>query len=145
MFLKYLFKGQGLLLRRGEVKIQPQVAATHFQFRPLGQAAQTADAHLVGHLAEHLGVALAAYLIKYHARVREAGAEPQEALQQGRHRVGRRTGIHDEYNGQIEDAGYLGRRAAVAVVAVEQPHHALHDGHIGVGRVAPEQFPQVPL
>ena len=88
-------------------------------------------------------MALRAHLIIYNARNVHILPEVDEALQQRRYRIGGRLGIDHEHHGQPQHPGNLGRRAPITVVAVEQPHHALHDTDVGISPVVGEELSDV--
>ena len=71
-----------------------------------------------------------AYLIKYNACKAHVLIEMEEALQQRSHRIGSTPGIGHQHDGDIQQLSNLRRRTPVAVVAVEQPHHTLHDADV---------------
>ena len=85
-------------------------------------------------------MALASYLIIYNTRDADILAEVEEAIEQRCHRIGCRTGIDHEDDGQTEHTGYLVGRTPPAIVAVEQSHHALNNAHVGIGSITPEQL-----
>ena len=109
----------------------------------LGQVAEASYVYIVAHLLEHAVVAFGAYLVEDDACDADVGAEARKALQEGCHAVGCRACIDDEHHWQCEHAGYLGRRAPVAVVAVVEPHHGLDYRHVGRGGIAAEELPYV--
>ena len=63
-----------------------------------------------------------------------------KAIEQRRHRIGGTLSIHHQHHRNIQHAGYLGRRAPVAVVAVKESHHAFDNADISIVAIVPEEF-----
>ena len=64
-------------------------------------------------------------------------------IEQRGHRVGGTLGIDHQHDGDVQHPCYLGRRAAVAIVAVVEAHHALNDAYVGILTVVEEEFADV--
>ena len=56
----------------------------------------------------------------------------QEPRDEGRHGVGCRLGINHQHYRHAKHTGYLGRRAGITVVTVEETHHAFNHSHVGI-------------
>ena len=104
------------------------------------QATQTLDAHILTDLTKHLLMAHASHLIKYNACEACVIPEMDKALQQCRHGISCRAGIHHQYYRQTQYAGYLISTSLVVVVAIEESHHSLHDTHVGIGTIVGKEF-----
>ena len=124
-------------------EVQSQVTGVLLQRVSLGQIAQAGDADITAHLLQHLVVTFRPYLIKYNSSHTDIRSEAHKPRQKGRHGVCCRTGIDHQHDGDVQHACYLCRGTLVAVVAVEESHHALHHADVSIGSVVAEELTDV--
>ena len=133
MLFHQFHDGVGIGLLR---KVEAQIAAALCQFWTARNAAQAVHPCLAAHVAQHRSVTFAAHLVEDDPNQPQPCVIVFETLQQRHHRPGGTAGLHHQHNGQVEQTGHFGTRAAAAFVAVEQSHHALDDAHVGIGCIA---------
>ena len=103
--------------------------------------AQNGDTQGFQGVAEHLFVSVRADAVEHDARNFQRGVEASVAVDHGGDGAGHRPRVHDEHDGRVEKFGDVGRGGefASAALAVEEAHHAFHDGYVGASRAVGEE------
>ena len=118
---------------------ETQMPVWQLQARIRRQAAEATHIDVHEHVLEQFPMPGAADAIENHSRKVDAWILIPESPHQSSERAGLTAGIHHQNNRKSELQGHVGRTALRARSnAVEQPHHALHEGHVTTTAVAIE-------
>ena len=109
---------------------QPQMARGQGEPRIAGERRQ--DRHGARPLAQQRLVPCAGDPVQHRAGDADVAARACEPLQQGRDRLALARAVHDQHDRPAGERGEVGRRAAAALRPVEEAHHALGHGDVGV-------------